>query len=479
MNNKYNKYFMPDLNAARKRIKSAKIHYHLFHLTDSQKSLGYGKSYFIRTYGCQSNVKDSENIAGILQAMNFHEADNLDNADVIILNTCAIRENAEKKVFGEIGFLKRLKNKNPNLKFGICGCMAQEEKVVKKIINDISHLDFVMGTHNIHELGAILEQCYNTNELVIKVSSKEGDIIEGLPSVFNSSIKSFVNVMYGCDKFCTYCIVPYTRGKIRSRKIDDILNEINELIKLGYKEVTLIGQNVNAYGIDLNDGNNFCSLLEKVCETNIERVRFVTSNPWNFDDNIAFLFKKHKNLMPYLHLPIQSGNEQMLKSMNRTMPIQRYYDIVNNLRKEVPDIAITTDLIVGFPNETEEQFQDTLKLYNDIKFDNAYTFIYSPREGTPAANIKDHLSLAEKEKRLAELNLLVRKYARENNEKWVGKIVQVLVESKSKKNQLKWTGYSPQWKVVNFTGECQIGQIVNVKIKRAYGFSLEGEIIKK
>jgi tRNA-2-methylthio-N6-dimethylallyladenosine synthase len=278
MKKNYQKYFLPNISMARKRLQKSLTKRHVFNFPKSYRILGQNRSFFIKTYGCQSNIYDSENIKGILISLGFKPASSITNADLIILNTCAIRENAEKKVFGEVGFLKKMKTTNPQLLFGICGCMPQEEKTIDKIVK-INHVDFVFGTHNIYMLPEILDQVINHHQKVIQVFSKEGDVIEGLPISRNSQIKAFVNVMYGCDKFCTYCIVPYTRGRMRSRSKEDIISEINNLITQGYKEVTLIGQNVNSYGIDLSKKYRFWDLLKDVANTKIPRVRFVTSNP--------------------------------------------------------------------------------------------------------------------------------------------------------------------------------------------------------
>ncbi len=476
------KYFLPDMNKARKRINESKVINEAFRVPENIKDYGKGKTFHIRTYGCQSNVRDTEIMSGMLQIIGYTLTEDPFKADLIILNTCAIRENAEKKVFGEIGWLKQIKKtKNPNLIFGITGCMTQEETIVKKMIEDHEHIDFIIGTHNIHRLLDILEQVVLDKTSVVEVWSKEGDVIESLPDYRSSSIKAFVNVMYGCDNFCTYCIVPYTRGKIRSRQKEHIIEEINDLIKKGYKEVTLLGQNVNSYGIDFKDQNyKFPDLLEDVAKTGIKRVRFATSNPWNFDDKIVEVINKYDNIMPYIHLPVQSGDETILKAMNREMKIQDYIDKIKLIRSTIKNCAISTDLIVGFPNETNEQFENTLKLYNEVKYDNAYTFIYSPRDGTYAATLKDNTTLEEKKKRLEKLNNLVRKYAKENNEKFVGQTVEVLVEGPSKKNESILSGYSPEWKVVNFQddGSSKIGDIVKVKITKASRFSLDGEKVK-
>lgn len=474
------KYFLPNMNDARKRKNSANIIYDSFEVPINITNYGKGKKFHIRTYGCQSNVRDSELMIAMLNSIGFNWTDDPFDADLIILNTCAVRENAEKKVFGEIGWLKQIKQtKNPNLIFGMAGCMSQEEKVVNKIINDHTHIDFIIGTHNIHRLLKVIEQVILEKEFVAEVWSKEGDIIENLPDFRSSGIKAFVNVMYGCDKFCTYCIVPYTRGKIRSRTSESIIKEINDLIKKGYKEVTLLGQNVNSYGIDFTDKNyKFWNLLEDVAKTGIKRIRFATSNPWNFDDEIINVINKYENIMPYIHLPVQSGDEEILKLMNRQMNIEDYIGKIKKIKETLPSCAISTDLIVGFPNETDEQFENTLKLYNEIKYDNAYTFIYSPREGTYAATLKDSVEFDKKKERLEKLNSLVRKYAKENNERFLNKEVEVLVEGPSKKDKNIMFGYSPEWKVVNFVGNCNIGDIVNVKITKASRFSLFGELKK-
>ncbi|MDR0985629.1 MAG: tRNA (N6-isopentenyl adenosine(37)-C2)-methylthiotransferase MiaB [Mycoplasmataceae bacterium] len=474
--NNYDKYFLPNMNDARKRTYKSLIKTNKFTISNQYKNIGKNFYYYIRTYGCQANIRDTEQIKGILEAIGFKETENVNQANLVILNTCAVRENAENKVFGEIGLLKRLTNKK-NFYFGVCGCMAQEKSVVDKIVNKSKHINFVIGTHNIHMLPEVLYRAIKLKERVIHVLSKEEEIIENLPSVRQSNIKAFVNIMYGCDKFCTYCIVPYTRGRIRSRGKDDILNEINNLVKHGCKEVTLLGQNVNSYGIDINNKYYFSNLLEDVAKTNIPRVRFVTCNPWNFDLKIIKVMKKYKNIMPYIHLPVQSGDEQILIKMNREMLINDYLKIIKSLKKEIKDISISTDIIVGFPNESNIQFQHTLDLYNKVKFDNAYTFIYSKREGTPASLIEDKISNTIKQKRLQMLNELVKKYAKWNNEKYLNQILQVLVEGRSKTNKNVWFGYSPQWKVVNFMGDTKIGDIVDVKILSASRFSLNGILL--
>lgn len=474
----FDKYFMPDLKKARSRKESAVVYNDCFSIPTNIQGYGKNKKAFIRTYGCQSNVRDGETMKGILQAIGYEIIDNPENADLIILNTCAIRENAEQKVFGEIGFLKQLKISNPNLIFGVAGCMSQEKHVVEKILRQCDNVDFVIGTHNIYRLPQVLEGVILTQNAVVEVWSKEGDIIENTPSYRDSKIKAWVNIMYGCDKFCTYCIVPYTRGKQRSRTKQDILNEINELIAQGYQEITLLGQNVNSYGKDLGNEVQFAKLLDEIANLPIARIRFTTSNPFDWTNEIIDVIKKHPNIMPYLHLPVQSGSEEILRKMNRVMSIEKYLQNIDYIRQNIPNVAISTDIIVGFPNETEEQFQATLDLYDKVKYDNAYTFIYSPREGTPAALMEDSVDMETKIRRLAQLNEKVKQYAKENNDKFVGQTLDVLVEGPSKTNPDILTGYSPNWKVVNFTGKAEIGSIVKVKIVSANRFSLNGELAK-
>lgn len=480
MNNRkkidYSKYFMPNMNKARKRINNSEHLYNSFEIPTNIVNIGNNKKYHIRTYGCQSNLRDTETMKGIMELLGYIWSDDIYNSDFVILNTCAIRENAEDKVFGEIGLLKKIKQNNPNFIFGIAGCMSQEENVVKKIIETHEHVDFIIGTHNIYRLPQIIEETLLNKQTVIEVWAKEGDVVENLPSSRDSKLKAWVNIMYGCDKFCTYCIVPYTRGKVRSRKKEDIINEVNNLIKDGYKDITLLGQNVNSYGKDFENSNfYFWNLLEEIAKTGVQRLRFTTSNPFDWNNEIINVMKKYNNIMPFIHLPIQSGDEDILLKMNRKMSIDTYKSYIDYIRENIPNISISTDIIVGFPNETENQFQKTLDLYNYVKYDNAYTFIYSPRDGTPAAKMNDCITLETKKQRLEKLNDLVKKYAKENNEKYIGKVLEVLVEGPSKTNSNILTGYSPQQKVVNFIGKSKPGDIVNVKIISASRFSLNGE----
>jgi len=376
-----------------------------------------------------------------------------------------------------IGRIKNLKEKNPNLIAGICGCMAQEEVVVNEILEKYNFLDIVFGTHNIHNLPNILYTAINKKDLEIEVLSIEGEIIENIPVKRDSKYKAWVNIMYGCDKFCTYCIVPYTRGKQRSREPQYIIEEVKELVKKGYQEVTLLGQNVNAYGKDLNNNYDMSNLLEDVAKTGINRIRFVTSHPWDFNDSMIEIIKKYDNIMPYIHLPLQSGSDSILKLMGRRYTKKSYIELYKKLKTALPNCSITTDIIVGFPNETIEDFNETLDVVNTCKFDGAYTFIFSPRVGTPAAKMADNVTLEEKNERLYKLNELINKYSKEANDKYINKIVPVLIEGKSEKDENMLMGYTDTMKLVNVKADKKyIGKIINVKIKEIKTWSMDGEI---
>ena len=468
---------MPSLKEAKKRT-NKEVKTETYKKDDRYNEILNGKSFHIKTYGCQMNEHDSENMKAILKEYGMNEVEDFENADLIILNTCSIRENAHNKVFGMLGRIKHLKGIKKDIVVGMAGCMAQEEVVAEEIVKKYKWMDFVLGTHNIHKLPEIVAESFKEKKLKIEAQSIEGDIIENMPADRASKYKAYVNIMYGCDKFCTYCIVPYTRGKQRSRNKDDILKEVKDLIKDGYKEVTLLGQNVNAYGKDRNDDYNMANLLEDVAKTGIERVRFMTSHPWDFTDEMIDIIAKYDNIMPSIHLPVQSGNSKILKLMGRRYTKEEYLELFNKIKEKVKNVAISTDIIVGFPNETEEEFNDTIELVNKCKFDLAYTFIFSPRVGTPADKMKDEITIEEKEQRLYKLNDLVNKYALENNKKLEGKTVKVLVESESDKSGYLM-GYSDTNKLVNLKGtEDLIGEIVNVKIIEAKTWSLNGEYVE-
>jgi tRNA-2-methylthio-N6-dimethylallyladenosine synthase len=480
MSKDVSKYFTkPDMQSSKKRTKlDVNTVYANLDIDDMIKNVGKNKKYFIRTYGCQMNVHDTEIMAGILIDLGYTEADVVEDADLVIFNTCAIRENAEMKVFGEIGRLAPLKQENPDKIFAVCGCMSQEEGVVNRLLEKHTQIDMIFGTHNIHRLPQLLKEAIFSKEKVVEVWSHEGEIIEALPKVRASKVKAWVNIIYGCDKFCTYCIVPFTRGKERSRNSQDIIDEVLDLVANGYSEVTLLGQNVNAYGKDLGKDYTMSNLLEDVANTGIKRIRFTTSHPWDFDDAMIEVIKKYDNIMPHIHLPVQAGNNEILKIMGRSYTRESYITLFDKLRAAKPDMEITTDIIVGYPNETHEQFLDTITLYEYCKFDGAFTFIYSPREGTPAAKMEDNVDMQTKKDRLQALNAIVNATAKESYEKMMGRTLEVLVEGVSTKNDHIMAGYSGHNKLVLFEGGSElIGKIVKVKITNPRNTALIGELI--
>ena len=467
---------LPNYTDARKR-EDKKYRRVEFNLDKSVKDKYKGKTFFIKTYGCQMNEHDSENIAALLTSLGFSQVDDYEKADLVLLNTCSIRENAHNKAFGMLGRLKHLKSTKKDLIVGLCGCMAQEASVVEEILNKYKWINFVCGTHNLYQLPNIIDKAILENKLQIEVFSKEGDLVEGLPVIRTNDYKAYVNIIYGCNKFCTYCIVPYTRGRERSRTYQDILKEVDELVNDGYKEITLLGQNVNAYGKDLYDDYTLANLLEDIAKKDIPRVRFMTSHPWDFTDEMIEVIGKYPNIMPSIHLPVQSGSSRILKLMGRRYTKESYLELFDKIKKIVPGCAVSTDIIVGFPGETEEDFQETLDLVNKCKYDNAFTFIFSEREGTPACKLKDKVEESVKEERLQRLNAVVNKYFLENNKKLEGKVVEVLVEGLSDKDNMYY-GYTDTNKLINFTvdKDIKVGDIVKVKVVDAKTWSLDGEL---
>jgi len=479
----FGKYFTaPSLSDARKRHKSeVQVLRDSFSIPEDMLVVGDNKHYYIKTFGCQMNEHDTEVMAGILGMMGYTATTIVEKADIILLNTCAVRENAENKVFGELGNLKHLKKEKPDLILGVCGCMSQEEEVVERILRTYQHVDIIFGTHNIHRLPYLIREAFFNKEMVVEVWSQEGDIIENLPKNRLGDTKAWVNIAYGCDKFCTYCIIPYTRGKERSRIASDIVQEVADLVAAGYQEVTLLGQNVNSYGKDLKDEQtDFATLLRAVSATGIPRIRFTTSHPWEFTDEMIQAIADCDNIMPHVHLPVQSGSTKILKKMRRQYSREDYLTLYEKIRKTVPRVSITTDIIVGFPNETEEQFEETLSLVELCRFDSAYTFIYSPRAGTPAARFDDNVAMEIKKDRLQRLNEIVNVCALERNQIYQNQEVKVLVHGESKKNSEVLSGYTEENKLVNFIGEKSlVGKIVPVKITCVKTWSLDGEYIGK
>ena len=472
-------YQLPSQKDEAKRSRNeVEIEYGLFSMNDQLEELGKNKKYYIRTSGCQANVRDGESIAGMMEVMGFTNTEDTAEADVLIFNTCAVRRAAEEHVLGEIGMLKGLKNENPDRIFCVCGCMAQEESVVQEILKSYPQVDLIFGTHNIYRLPDLLKEVMTTKKRKVEVLSEEGRIIENLPVKRTQNVKGYVDIMYGCNKFCTYCIVPYTRGKERSRRMSDIIREVKQLIQNGGKEVILLGQNVNAYGKDLGMDDGFTDLLIAVAETGIERIRFYSSSPRDYSESTIQAMLDHPNIMPALHLPVQSGSNEVLRRMARGYTVEQYKEVFDRLKSKIPNITFTTDLIVGFPQETDEEFRDTIALVDYCKFDGAFSFMYSPREGTPAARMDGQIDAAVKKERLHELNEHINHWAKENNQKYLHKTVKVLCEGRSKKNAAVYSGYSEENKLVNFTGQEGLeNQIVEVEITEVRSFSLNGKAL--
>ncbi len=467
---------IPDLKVASNRNKVDVKHNYF---NQDIKPLFKGKKYFLRTYGCQMNVHDSEEIKYYLEALGYSSVEVLEEADIVVLNTCAIRENAKDKVFGYLGRCKHLKKINPNLIICICGCLMQEPHEIEEIMHKHKYIDVIVGTHNLSELPSMIINANNSHKQDIEVYSNSDVVPENIKYNRDSKICAWINIIYGCDKFCTYCIVPFTRGRERSRKIEEVLKEVQELKEQGYQEITLLGQNVNAYGKDLNLGYDFATLLAEVAKIGIPRIRFVTSHPWNFTDEMIDVIAKYDNIMPYIHLPIQSGSDEILKKMNRRYTIEEYKELFNKIKSKIKNVSVTTDIIVGFPGETEDDFQKTLDIVNYCQYDGAYTFIFSPRVGTAAAKMKDDTPMSEKENRLQKLNELVNQYSLESNKKLLNKTVPLLILGHSEKDSKKLYGYTDTMKLVNVTGDDSlIGKIVDVVITDAKSFSLDGETKK-
>ena len=436
--------------------------------------------YYIETWGCQMNEEDSEKLSGMLKRIGYTRTENKEEAGIILFNTCCVRENAENKVFGNLGALKKLKKKNPDLIIGICGCMMQQEGMADRILKEFPYVNIIFGTHNSYKFPEYLNRVRTEGVQIKEIFNKETDIVEGLPIDRESSVKAFVTIMYGCNNFCTYCIVPYVRGRERSRKPEDILKEIRELVAQGYKEITLLGQNVNSYGKGLEEDVDFAKLLRMINEIEgLERVRFMTSHPKDLTVDVIMAIKECDKLCEQIHLPVQSGSNSILKKMNRHYTREYYLDLVKKIKEEIPGVTLTTDIIVGFPGETEEDFQETLELVKEVGYSSAFTFIYSRRNNTPADMMLNQVSEEDKHHRFNRLVAAVNERVIAQNKAEEGNILEVLVEGNSKNDAEKLTGRTRTGRLVNFTGEgINAGDIVNVKITRAQNFSLIGEVIK-
>lgn len=469
----------PDMLKAASRKKEATVFMPAsFDKKDELSALIKDEKYYIHTYGCQANVRDEETMRGMLEDVGYIQTNKPEDANIIIINTCAVRENAEDKVYGEIGNLKVLRKKNKKLILAVCGCMVEQPEILKRLMDTFKEVNLYFGTHEISELYSLIYEVKKEDKTVVAIESKPGEVIEVKSTKRNNEYKAYVNVIYGCDKFCTYCIVPYTRGKERSRHFCDIIRECEELVKLGYQEITLLGQNVNAYGKDLDEGKDFADLLEAVAKLGIPRLRFTTSHPWDFSSKMIDVIARYPNIMKFIHLPVQSGNNRVLKAMGRRYTREQYLALVKEMREKIPGLSLSTDIIVGFPNETEEEFNDTLSLVDEVKYEAAFTFIYSPRKGTPAAKIADNVSKETKTARFLELVKHLEKHIEEHSNSLVGQTFDVLVDGVSKNDREMYSGYTEENKLVHFKGsESLVGKIIKVKITASHTYSLIGEIV--
>ena len=443
------------------------------------------KTFHITTFGCQMNEHDSETLAGMLIEKGYVPAAERKDANIVIFNTCSIRENADKRFFGTLGQLKRRKTEQrENFTVCVCGCMMQQQHIIDTIKAKYPWVDVIFGTHNLHQLPELLDNLYKEKHKQLAIWEEGGEIVEGLPAKRLFKHKAFVNIMYGCNNFCTYCIVPYTRGRERSRIPEDILKEVQALAADGVKEITLLGQNVNSYkGISRDSGEktDFTDLIYMLSEVDgIERIRFMTSHPKDISDKLIAAYGKCEKLCHYIHLPVQAGSSKVLKEMNRHYTREDYLEIVRKLREVDPDIAISTDIIVGFPGETEEEFEETLTLCEEVRYDSAFTFLYSVRKGTPAEKFENQIPEEIKHERFNRLVDVINRISAEKNAEYVGRIEKVLVDRPSKNNSKTYGGRTESFKLVNFRGTPDmIGQVIDVLITGANTFSLEGEVKNK
>ena len=434
------------------------------------------KKYYILTMGCQLNENDSEKLIGIMEEMGYSKSEDIKNADLYVINTCCVRENAEEKLFGKLGELKKIKE-NKNIIIAIGGCMMQEEHITEKIKKSYPFVDVVFGTHTLHKFPEDLYIAITKNKKVKDVIDIDGEIYEGLPVKRSSNKQASVIIMYGCNNFCSYCIVPYVRGRERSRKPEDILNEIKELAKEGYREITLLGQNVNSY--KGGENYNFANLLEDVDKIEgIEVIRFVSPHPKDFTDEVIDVISKSSKISRLIHVPLQSGSTNVLKEMNRKYTKEQYLDLIKRIRNKIPDVVFSTDIIVGFPGETEEDFEDTIDVVKQVNFEQIFMFIYSRRIGTRADKMENQILEEIKHKRFDRLKQVFEESVEENNKKYIGTTQKILVEGYSKNNQDMLTGRTDTNKVVIFEGpEELIGKIINIKIISEHKWYLKGEVL--
>lgn len=435
--------------------------------------------YHIIVFGCQMSEHDSELLAGQLEEIGYQRTDQQRDADIILLVTCCVRETAENKVWGLLGRLRKLKQEKPNLIIGVCGCLPQQQDMGQNIRKRFPHVDLIFGTHNVHELPRLLQQLQQSMKTVLEVWSNEDVVVENVPVSRAPGLKAWVTIMYGCNNFCTYCIVPYVRGRERSRKPDNIVDEIEELVSKGYKDITLLGQNVNSYGKDFDPPFDFADLLKRLNEIKgLERLRYTTSHPRDFTEKLIDVIATSDKVCENFHLPIQAGSNRILKKMNRGYTREQYLTLVNNIRNKVPGAAITTDIMVGFPGETEEDFAETLDIVRTVKYDGAFTFVYNIRTGTPAADMPDQIPDEVKTKRIQQLIALQNSVTLEINQSLEGAEIEVLVEGPTKNNPEHLAGRTRTNKLVIFAGSKElVGKFVTVKITASHLAHLDGKLI--
>lgn len=434
---------------------------------------------FVETYGCAQNENDSERICGMLSDMGYGFCECAEDADLVLYNTCAVRENAELRVFGNLGALKHIKRKKPSMVIGVCGCMMQQEHIAEQIKKKYKHVDMVFGTHVVYRFPQILDDVLKCGR-VVDIEDSEGRIFEGIMSKREAPPLAKIPIMYGCNNFCTYCIVPYVRGRERSRSVENILNEVREVAAQGYNEVMLLGQNVNSFGKDLDVPVSFAELLEAVCKIEgIERIRFMTSHPKDISDELIEVMAREEKICKQLHLPVQCGSDRILKKMNRSYTREKYLEIVKKVREKMPDIVLTSDVIVGFPGETNEDFEDTMSILKEVEYDMIFSFIYSKRKGTPAAEMEDCLTDEEKHRNFERMVEFQNVISKKKNDAYLGKHEKVLVEGLSKTNTEFLSGRTDGGKIVNFRGtENLVGKIVDIRITEVKTWSLLGELVE-
>ncbi|MCR5834971.1 MAG: tRNA (N6-isopentenyl adenosine(37)-C2)-methylthiotransferase MiaB [Lachnospiraceae bacterium] len=450
------------------------------HVYNEERRLGRKLTACINTFGCQMNFHDSEKLLGILREIGYVETDS-EKADLVVYNTCTVRENANLKIYGRLGYLSNLKKKNPNMKIALCGCMMQEKEVVEKIKKSYRFVDIIFGTHNIFKFAEILYNSYGKNKMITDVWEGTTQIVENLPSIRKYKFKSGVNIMYGCNNFCSYCIVPYVRGRERSREPEDIIKEIENLVADGVVEIMLLGQNVNSYGKGLKNEISFAELLRRVEKIEgLKRIRFMTSHPKDLSDELIDVMAESEKICNQMHLPVQSGSSRLLKIMNRHYTKEDYLTIVKKLKEKIPDISITTDIIVGFPGETEEDFEETIDVVKQVEYDSAFTFIYSKRTGTPAATMEGQVPEEVIKERFGRLLKVINEISAKNTDKYTGQTVEVLVEEENNHDESLVTGRLTNNILVHFKGDKSlIGSIVKVHLDESKGFYYMGTMVEQ